>query len=113
MDFHALRTAYINLILDYGALPREAMDLARHSDLKMTMNVYARSRPAPRSELTEQLGDSILPEEAKVEESEKDEYLTGTYPEKGDSESARKSEAFLVRGGGIEPPWFLTIRSLV
>ena len=41
LDFHACRVAFINLILDQGQVtPKEAQELARHSTLDLTMNVY-------------------------------------------------------------------------
>ncbi len=43
LDFHALRTAFVNLV-EYGQVsPKEAQDLARHSTPDLTFNVYGRS----------------------------------------------------------------------
>jgi len=36
VDFHSLRTTYVNLVLESGAGVKEAMDLARHSTPDMT-----------------------------------------------------------------------------
>ena len=45
LDFHALRTAFVNLVFEYGQVsPKEAQDLARHSTPDLTFNVYGRSR---------------------------------------------------------------------
>ncbi len=41
-DFHALRNTYITLVVKSGASVKEAQDLARHSDPKLTMNVYTK-----------------------------------------------------------------------
>ena len=39
-DFHALRHSYITLLSRSGASPKVAQELARHSDIRLTMNVY-------------------------------------------------------------------------
>ena len=43
-DFHALRHSYIALLDKSGATLKEAMQLARHSDPKLTMKVYGKAR---------------------------------------------------------------------
>src|SRR5262245_31391335 len=43
-DFHALRHSYIALLDKSGATLKEAMQLARHSDPKLTMAVYGRAQ---------------------------------------------------------------------
>ncbi len=43
-DFHALRHSYVALLDKSGATLKEAMQLARHSDPKLTMAVYGRAR---------------------------------------------------------------------
>jgi len=42
VDFHALRVTYITMIVKGGASVRVCQELARHSDPKLTMNVYTR-----------------------------------------------------------------------
>jgi integrase len=39
-DFHALRHTYVTLIIKGGATARVAQELARHSDPRLTMNIY-------------------------------------------------------------------------
>src|SRR5262249_7576128 len=39
-DFHALRHSYITLLSRCGVNPKLAQELARHSDIRLTMNVY-------------------------------------------------------------------------
>ncbi len=41
-DFHALRASYITLLVMSGISVKTAQELARHSDPKLTMNVYTR-----------------------------------------------------------------------
>jgi integrase len=43
-DFHSLRHCFIGLLDKAGATLKEAMQLARHSDPKLTMAVYGRAR---------------------------------------------------------------------
>ena len=43
-DFHALRHSYIALLDKSGATLKEAMQLARHSDPKLTMARYGRAQ---------------------------------------------------------------------
>src|SRR2546421_12476457 len=43
-DFHALRHSYITLLERSGVSPKLAQELARHSDIRLTMNVYTHTR---------------------------------------------------------------------
>ena len=43
-DFHALRHSYVSLLARSGVHPKLAQELARHSDIKLTMNVYTHAR---------------------------------------------------------------------
>ena len=42
VDFHALRMTYITLLVKAGVSVKEAQELARHSDPKLTMNTYTK-----------------------------------------------------------------------
>ena len=44
LDFHAVRLAYINLVIEAGATVKEAQTLARHATPQMTLGVYGRTR---------------------------------------------------------------------
>ncbi len=81
LDFHALRTAYVNFLLDVGAPPKELQDLARHQTLEMTMNIYGRARDGRKRGLVEALGDMLSME------SERDEDTGGV----GETNIPRKS----------------------
>ena len=39
-DFHALRHSFVTLLSQSGVGPKVAQELARHSDIRLTMNVY-------------------------------------------------------------------------
>ncbi len=42
VDFHALRVTYITALIRSGANAKETQELARHSDPKLTLNVYTK-----------------------------------------------------------------------
>ncbi len=44
VDLHALRHTFGTLLSRSGVLPREAMSLMRHTDMRLTMNVYTDPR---------------------------------------------------------------------
>jgi integrase len=63
LDFHALRVAYINLVLDHGATPPEAQQLARHRTVALTISPehgYARTREPRLQALVEGIAQLIL-----------------------------------------------------
>ena len=60
LDFHALRVTYVTLLLQAGAYVKEAQSLARHSDPKLTMNVYARAIPERLTQIVQTVGQPIL-----------------------------------------------------
>ena len=43
-DFHSLRHGYITLLKRSGVSPKLAQELARHSDIRLTMNVDTHAR---------------------------------------------------------------------
>lgn len=60
IDFHACRTAYITLLMDSTSNPKEVQSLARHSNLSLTMDTYARTRENRLADISEQIGDKVL-----------------------------------------------------
>jgi len=64
VDFHSLRVTYTTLVIESGANVKEAQTLARHSDPKLTMNIYAKTRNERLAELVNGVGhrlDEALP----------------------------------------------------
>jgi len=59
LDFHALRTTFVNLVLHSGADAREAQALARHADPRMTMNTYGRSDGGREVVILEAVGAAV------------------------------------------------------
>jgi len=104
IDFHASRTAYINLVLEsQGITPKEAQELARHGTLELTMNVYGRVRQGRLAQIVEDVGEFLRPKAAEV--------VPGLYRQAvgAEQESAtplnnRELHSFkMVEAAGIEP----------
>jgi integrase len=61
LDFHAVRLAYINLVLDSDLSARDAQALARHSTPNLTFGVYGRAREDRMAEVVEHMAARVLP----------------------------------------------------
>lgn len=59
IDFHAVRLAYINLVIESGATVKEAQELARHATPQLTMNVYGRAREERLWNAVEQVAHTL------------------------------------------------------
>ena len=71
VDFHALRTTYITRLQRAGVSPREAMELARHSDMRLTMKTYTDVAQLPLAATVRGLpsiGDSQIDSQTLVAE---------------------------------------------
>jgi hypothetical protein len=71
VDFHALRTTYITRLQRAGVSPREAMELARHSDMRLTMKTYTDVAQLPLAATVRRLpsiGDSQIDSQTLVAE---------------------------------------------
>jgi hypothetical protein len=64
MDYHALRTTFITRLSTMKVHPRLAMELARHSDMRLTMKTYTDAGQLPLREVMDTLpsfgGDSRI-----------------------------------------------------
>ena len=58
--FHGLRHTYCNLTIESGANVKEAQTMLRHSDPKLTMNIYASARPHSLHERAEAIGERVM-----------------------------------------------------
>lgn len=56
LDFSALRTAYINFLMELGANIKTTQELARHATAATTLNYYGRTRKDKNREVVEALG---------------------------------------------------------
>jgi integrase len=73
-DFHSLRHSYIALLDKSGATLKEAMQLARHSDPKLTMAVYGRAQLHDLGQAVDRLPNLIEPKKGEALRA------TGTEP---------------------------------
>ncbi len=71
-DFHSLRMTFGTMLAKSGVAPRTAMELMRHTDLRLTMNVYTDPSILDTGGAVENLPDLIRPSEAAAA------LLTGT-----------------------------------
>jgi len=99
IDFHALRVAYVSYVLESGASVKEAQTLARHSDPRLTLNVYAKASNKRLSELSEGIGDLVH----SAQDSD-EEYITGPERAAAGCESFCDSGGLVVEDRGFEPP---------
>ena len=60
LDFHACRTAYINLVLHSDVSAKDAQTLARHSTPDLTFNVYGRARQDRMAEVVQRIAERVL-----------------------------------------------------
>ncbi len=63
VDFHSLRHTYGSLLAKAGVAPRVAMSLMRHTDMRLTMNVYTDPRIFDMAGAVEKL-TALAPEQA-------------------------------------------------
>ena len=61
IDFHAIRKAYINLVIESGVTVKEAQALARHASPELTMNVYGHAREDRLADAVERVAEVVLP----------------------------------------------------
>jgi len=108
VDFHALRVAFINLVIESGATVKEAQALARHSTPELTMNVYGRTRPERLHETVEKIAASLIPDEKGVPRLYR--QAVGAETESATpSESKELRLSVLAPAVGLEPTtWWLT-----
>jgi len=57
VDFHALRHTFLTLLANSGVHPKVAQDLARHSDVNLTLSRYSHTVLDQRSEAVDRLPD--------------------------------------------------------
>lgn len=66
VDFHSLRTSFITGLCRGGVHPRKAQQLARHSSIDLTMNVYTNLRTTELASAVAVLPDPDAPAERAV-----------------------------------------------
>jgi len=94
IDFHAAKTAYVNLILESGADLKTAMTLARHSSPTLTLNTYGRARQERLNSTSETVGGLVL---------SKQKNTTGTERRAVGDEMTLKSTTYPALASGSNP----------
>ena len=84
IDFHALRTTFVTRLQTAGVHPRVAMGLARHSEMRLTMNTYTDTSHLPLASTIQQ-----LPEFGAASTKRDTPKDTLTSVKEGQSESAQ------------------------
>ncbi|MDR2390701.1 MAG: tyrosine-type recombinase/integrase [Planctomycetota bacterium] len=64
LDFHALRAAFINFVLDVSPDVKTAQELARHETADMTLNVYGRAKEERCRAVVEMVGRVVLQDDS-------------------------------------------------
>ncbi len=105
LDFHALRTAYINFVLDSGANVKTAQELARHATPDMTMNVYGRARDEKMREAVESVGNMLFSDNAGQETADHGHEKNRTFTEQEFSSTSTKNITPAVAGVISKRDW--------
>ncbi len=129
MDYHALRTTFITRLSTMKVHPRLAMELARHSDMRLTMKTYTDAGQLPLREVMDTLpgfggrtdsridsrtlgasGQTVSPSVTKIREIQTENSIENTGESHRDSQlvttSHEKSE--WRREGDSNPRYGLT-----
>ena len=83
LDFHALRVTALSWLADAGASVAALQEFARHSDPKLTMNVYTRALRGSQSKLV-----AMLPTLSEDRPDRQTAKRTGTYNVPADSKTS-------------------------
>ena len=102
LDFHAVRLAYINLVIEAGATVKEAQTLARHATPQMTLGVYGRTREERLHEVVEQVA-TVLQGEPQRAVSVHSSDITENRKAVNASALSVYSSAHPMEAAGIEP----------
>ena len=109
-DFHALRHSFVTLLADGGVHPKTAQDLARHSDINLTMNRYTHTLLEKKSEALAVLPDFDAPVEfqkARATGTDGDSCLVPCLAQHEQldpiqDDSSRRSEGAIDRGADMK-----------
>ena len=80
IDFHVFRTTFTTLVIESGANPKEAQELARHSTPDLTMNTYARARSDRLADITDSVAEGIGIGCSRVSEEPQERAQHGSAP---------------------------------
>ena len=114
LNFHALRTAYINFILDVAPDVKTAQELARHATAEMTLNVYGRAKEDRLRAVVESVGQIVFQDSLRDNLDNAGQRNRTIFAQGPDFSSSSKvatlgkaegcGDKILVRKRGLEPP---------
>lgn len=61
LDFHAIRSFFVTSAIEVGGTAKEVQKLARHSDPRITMNIYAHARDEGLASVVDRVANAVLP----------------------------------------------------
>lgn len=105
LDFHALRTAYINFVLDSGANVKTTQELARHSTSDMTMNVYRRARDEKMRQAVESVGDMLFTDNIPQETADVGRKKNRAFAEQENSSTSNKDASLAIARDASKMNW--------
>jgi integrase len=71
VDFHALRSTYVTLLIEKGANIKEVQELARHSSPELTLEAYVKARDMGKQSIV----DGLVIKTTDVQESVQDQAV--------------------------------------
>ncbi len=116
VDYHALRTTFITRLSTMKVHPRLAMELARHSDLRLTMKTYTDAGQLPLREVMESLPGFNVGHDSRIDSrtlvpagqmvSPNVTEATGMKAQKSlENIDGNHAQALLVTMGHEKPEW--------
>ncbi len=114
LDFHALRTAYINFVLDVASDVKTAQELARHATAEMTLNVYGRAKEDRLRAVVESVGQIVFNDDLRDNLDNAGQQNRTIFAQGPDFSTLSKvatlgnaegcNDKNMVRKRGLEPP---------
>ncbi len=93
-DFHGWRHTYISLLAATGLQPKMVQDLARHTDIRLTMSRYAHTQREQRSQAISTEFPSLFP-------SQRENW--GELVIQSDNRKVKKTPRYAILPTGFEP----------
>lgn len=59
LDFHGLRTSYINMLIDSGADVKTVQEMSRHDTVAVTFDIYGRTKRERMVKVADKVGDIV------------------------------------------------------
>ncbi len=102
LDFHALRTAYINFVLRSNVDPKTMQTMARHASFDMTLNVYGRDEEELCHAAAESVGRLAFGTAEAVSGTESTFSGNRTLTEQQFQATANENATAFIMGGCVE-----------